>query len=319
MNRRQCHGVVLLTVLLVLALLSAVAWQLMGRHALVIAQSRFMFTGDQSLEYALGAETFARQVLFEEWSRTGPGKDTLQDVWAQPAAPFEVDNGFLEVQVRDLNGCFNLNSLAGTNSQANLERLRTLLRNRDVPEQLADVWRDWVDADQDVDGFGAEDGEYLLAEPPYRTANATAAHVSELRQLRDIEPEQVAALEDAVCVLPVTELKVNVNTAGAAVLAAMNPALAEPQMQAFVEAVRDYDSVGEVVSEFPDLAVAVDALGVTSEYFQVNVRAQVDDGQTELSSVLRRDPSSGAIELVSRDLGRNFKSLFSAEGEAEPE
>jgi general secretion pathway protein K len=278
-----------------------------------------MFTGDQSLEYALGAETFARQVLFEEWSRTGPGKDTLQDVWAQPAAPFEVDNGFLEVQVRDLNGCFNLNSLAGTNSQANLERLRTLLRNRDVPEQLADVWRDWVDADQDVDGFGAEDGEYLLAEPPYRTANATAAHVSELRLLRDIEPEQVAALEDAVCVLPVTELKVNVNTAGAAVLAAMNPALAEPQMQAFVDAVRDYDSVGEVVSEFPDLAVAVDALGVTSEYFQVNVRAQVDDGQTELSSVLRRDPSSGAIELVSRDLGRNFKSLFSAEGEAEPE
>lgn len=311
------RGVVLLTVLLVLALLSAIAWQLMGKHSLVIAQSRFTFTGDQSLEYALGAETFARQILFEEWSRTGPGKDTLLEVWAQPVAPFEVDNGFLEVQVRDMHSCFNLNSLAHDNWRDNLERLRTLLRNREVPEQIADAWRDWVDADQEIEGFGAEDGEYLLADTPYRTANRQAAHVSELRLMRDIEPDHVAALEDAVCVLPTTELKVNVNTASAAVLAAMSPTLSEPAMQAFTEAERDYDDVQEVVSEFPDLAAAVDALTVSSEYFQVNVRAQVDDGQTELSSVLRRDRTSGVMTLVSRDFGRNFQSLFAAETEPE--
>jgi general secretion pathway protein K len=315
MTGRRTGGVVLLSMLLVLALLSAIAWQLMGRHTLVIAQARFTFSGDQALEYALGAEAFARQVLYEEWSRNGPDKDTLQEVWAQPTAPFEVDNGFLELQVLDMHRCFNLNSLAGQQWQQNLERLKTLLRNRGVPEALADAWKDWVDADIDIHAFGAEDGEYLGEEVPYRTANAPAAHVTELRLVRGIEAEHLEALEDALCVLPITELKLNVNTAGAAVLASLGPNLAEAQMQALTESVRDYDDVGQLTAQFPDLAAAVDALGVSSEYFRINARAQVDGSQAELSSLVRRDPSSGRVELISRDLGRNFQSLFTAETE----
>jgi general secretion pathway protein K len=314
---RRPGGVVLLSVLLILALLSALAWQLMGKHGLVIAQSRFMFTADQSLNYALGAETFARQVLFDEWRQGGPGKDTLLEAWAQPTAPFEIDNGLLEVRVRDLHRCFNLNSLAGSNWQQNLERLKTLLRNRNLPENLAEAWKDWVDADQEITGFGAEDGEYLLRDPPYRTADAPAVHVSELALIRDFEPDYWQAVEDVVCVLPTTELRINVNTAHPGVLAALSPNLSEPQMQAFTEAPRDYDDAGAVVTEFADLAGAVDALTVTSEYFEISVRARVDDGQTELTSVLHRDPASGLVGLVSRDLGRTFRSLLAIEVEDE--
>ncbi len=54
MSRPRQSGVVLLSVLLVLALLSALVWQLMSKHSLVIAQSRLTFSGDQALEYALG-------------------------------------------------------------------------------------------------------------------------------------------------------------------------------------------------------------------------------------------------------------------------
>lgn len=315
MSRRRSTGVVLLSVLLVLALLSALAWQLMGKHSLVIAQARFTFTGDQSLEYALGAEQFARQVLVEEWRQGGAEKDTLQEVWARPTAPFEIDNGLLEIQVRDLHRCFNLNSLAGSAAQENLERLRTLLRNRNVPESLADVWRDWVDADEQAEGFGAEDGEYLLEQPAYRTANRPAAHVSEFRLIRGVEPDHLEALGDTLCVLPATDLSINVNTASAEVMAAMSPTLSESQMQAFAEAERDYDNVSAVVNEFPDLTPAVDALAVTSEYFRVDIRAQMDSGRTELSSVLRRDRGSGEITLVSRDFGRDFRSRVTVETE----
>jgi len=309
--------VVLLSVLLVLALLSAVAWQLMGRQSLVIAQARFTFTGDQSLEYALGAEAFARQVLFEEWSRGGASKDTLEEPWARTTPPFEVDNGFIEVQLTDMHRCFNLNSLAGGAWQQNLERLKTLLRNRNVPEALAEAWRDWVDADQDITGFGAEDGEYLLENPPYRTANQPAAHVSEFRLLRGIEQDYLEALEGLLCVLPTSELEINVNTAEAAVLASLSPELSEVQMQALTEALRDYDNLDAVTTQFPDLATAVDVLSVTSEYFRVDVRATVDDGKTELSSLLRRDPGNGAVELVSRNFGRDFRTRFVVETEEE--
>jgi general secretion pathway protein K len=313
----RSRGVVLLSVLLVLALLAALAWQLMGRHSLVIAQARFAFMADQTLAYALGAETFVRQVLFDEWRQGGGEKDTLLEVWAQPTAPFEIDGGYLEVQVRDLHRCFNLNSLAGAEWQRNLERFKTLLRNRDLPEVLAEVWKDWIDADQDITGFGAEDGDYLLNDPPYRTADTVAAHVSELALIRGFEREFRDALEGLVCVLPETALRINVNTASAPVLAALSPSLTEAQMEGFVDMPRDFSDVGAAVTEFADLAAAVDALTVSSEYFEVSVRARVDDSQTELTSVLRRDPASGIVTLVSRNLGRDFRSLFAADLEDE--
>ncbi|MCZ6710191.1 MAG: type II secretion system minor pseudopilin GspK, partial [Gammaproteobacteria bacterium] len=167
---RSPRGVVLLSMLLILALLSALGYQMVGRHSLVVAQARYTFTHDQTLAYALGGEAFARQILYEDWSQTGAGVDNLAEAWAQPLAPFEIDDGLLEVQIRDLNGCFNLNSLAGNDAQRNHARLKTLLRNLSVPESIADSWRDWVDGDEEIRGFGAEDGVYLLYDNAYRTA-----------------------------------------------------------------------------------------------------------------------------------------------------
>ncbi|MEZ5561152.1 MAG: type II secretion system minor pseudopilin GspK [Pseudomonadales bacterium] len=312
---KRAGGVVLLSVLLILALLAALAWQLVTRHSLTIAQARFAFTADLATSYALGGEALARQLMAQEWIDGDNSKDTLLEAWAQPVAPFEIDNGFLEVQVRDLNGCFNLNSLAGTDPARNLSRLKTLLRNRNLPETLADAWKDWVDPDQDITAFGAEDGEYLLAEPPYRTADGPAGHVSEFRLLRDFEPEMWEAIGNTLCVLPTEDLSINVNTASAAVLAALNPALSEAQLEPFIEAQRDYASVAQVTSEFPELADAVDALTVTSEYFEIQVRAQVDDTLAELASVIRRNPADGSITLISRDFGKDFRSLFTVQSD----
>ncbi len=307
------RGVVLLSVLLVLALLSAIAWQLVGRHSLVIAQARFSFTSDQALSYALGAEALARQLLHQEWLEGDQSKDTLLEPWAQPIAPMTLDNGYMEIQVRDLNGCFNLNSLAGESSQQNLERFKRLLRNLNQPEAIAEAWKDWVDADEEVTGFGAEDGEYLLLDNPYRTANAPAAHVSELRLIRGLEEDSLEVLLPEVCVLPETELDLNVNTASAAVLASLDPNLSATQMIPFAESERDYGDVESVTAEFPDLAAAVDAMSVTSEYFEIQIRAQVEDTRSELTSVLRRNREDGRVELISRDFGKDFRSLFVAD------
>lgn len=333
------HGVVLLSVLLILALLAALVYQLVGQHSLVIAQARQTFAGDQALEYALGGEAFARQILFEDWSQTGQGVDNLQEAWAQPLAPFEIDNGFLEIQIRDLNGCFNLNAVLDTGNRtapdgqtqptlttpggaaqpqnptaANLQRLKTLLRNQNVPESIADVWLDWVDPDEQISGFGAEDGDYLLLDHPYRTANHAVTDSSELALLKDMEPEYLQKLTQILCVLPTTELRINVNTANAATLAALSPSLSQEQMLALTEATREYTDVAEVTAEYPELATAADVLTVTSEYFEVQVRAQVDDSLVELASVLHRDAENGTIRLVMRDFGREFRSLFVEEG-----
>jgi general secretion pathway protein K len=309
-HSHQTRGVVLLSVLLIMALLASLAYQLVGRHSLVVAQARQTYGGDQALSYALGGEALARQMLFEDWSETGRDIDTLLEPWAQPLQPFEIEEGFLEVQIRDLNRCFNLNSIASGNAKANLARFKTLLRNHNIPDNIGDLWLDWIDADQQISGFGAEDGDYLLASRAYRAANAPAGHITELNLLKDIEPDYVRVLKLLTCTLPEEDLKLNVNTATAAALASLSPSLTESQMLSFTESERSYENVSEVTSEYPDLTTAVDVLSVTSEYFEVQVRAEVDGNLTELASVLYRNPSDGSMKLLSRDFGRTFKSLF---------
>ncbi|MFM8353425.1 MAG: type II secretion system minor pseudopilin GspK, partial [Gammaproteobacteria bacterium] len=277
-------------------------------------------------------------------------------------------NGAIEIRARDLNSCFNLNSVAdgpggpggaGTGQEAGesapptalfepdtgndtadiggsavsvndgpgrqndgvlrLQRLRQLLQQLGLPEEIADAWRDWVDLDEEVSGAGAEDGDYMLLEPGYRTANQPAAHASELRLIRDMPAEAVDALDGLVCTLPDTGLKLNVNTARPEVLAALNPSVSIEGLRALAEGPRDFSDVGQFTQMFPELGNAVDALSVTSEYFEVSIRARVDDSAVQLVSVLRRDPASGQIELISRDLSRNYQSMFAAAPNPPPE
>lgn len=307
-------GIALISVLLIVAVLTAVVYQLLGRHSLTVAQSRNTLGFDQAMAYALGAEALARQALYEDFSDTGQGIDTLQEPWAQAIPPFDIDDeGFLEIRARDLNRCFNLNALGDDeNREQHLKRFKTLLNMLGIPDTVADAARDWIDPDEAVHGFGAEDSEYLLREPPYRTPNRPLAHVSEMDLLVGMEPGYLEALADHICVLPEPSLSINVNTAPVALLAALalKPDPDPVAMQALTESEREYDELDKFLAEYPDLATAATVLSTTSSYFEVQVRAQVGDSTAMLTSLLHRNPATGAISLVSRDLGRDFRSLF---------
>ena len=102
MYKRE-RGVALVSVLLVVAILLAVASRLMANHNLVINQHQNTFEQNQALHYALGAETLARQALYEDLTNSGPDSDHLGELWAQSTMPFELDEGgYLEAQVSDL-------------------------------------------------------------------------------------------------------------------------------------------------------------------------------------------------------------------------
>ena len=310
----RVRGVALISVLLIVAVLTALVYQLLGRHSLSVAQSRNTLGYDQALSYALGAEALARQALYEDFSESGPGIDTLAEPWAQAIPPFEIEqDGFLEIQARDLNGCFNLNALAGEeDSEEHLKRFKVLLTSLGIPGNLADALRDWMDADEAVHGFGAEDADYLLLEPPYRAANAPLAHLSELRLLRGMEPEYLDLLAEHVCVLPVQSLTINVNTATLPLFGALagNQDVDPMRVQTLADTVREFGDVEKFLAEFPDFAPAADVFDVTSAWFEVQIRAQVGDSTAVLTSLLHRHPETGAIRLFSRDLGKDFLSRF---------
>jgi len=314
MKAQRSKGVALISVLLVVAVLTAMVYHLVSRHASSLAQSQNALGFDQAMAYALGGEALARQVLHQDRTETGPEIDSLEEEWAQAFPPFELDEqGMIEIQARDLNGCFNLNALASEEPGPHLDRFKTLLRSLDIPEPIADETRDWIDADQTVLGFGAEDNHYLGLEPAYRTSGQPLAHVSELRLMRSMTPERLQRLRPHVCVLPVNALKLNVNTATSHALAALAPELNESELRMLTETPRTFANVAEFTKVAAGFETVAPHLGVISEFFEVQVRVSVGDGTAMLTSVLRRDPESSAITLISRDLGRDFRSRLVVE------
>ena len=305
------RGVALLSVLLIVAIVSALLYHLLDRHSLVVAQTRQALAGNQALSYALGAEAYARQLLVEDW--TNPESrafDALTEAWAQPLQPFEIDGGSLEVWIEDLAGRFNLNSLSEGDAGRSLTRLRDLFTAAGVQPELADAWKDWVDADGDVTGFGAEDGEYLMAEPPYRTPNQRAGDASELMWIKSFDAETYAKLEPLVVALPEGKLRINVNTANAPALTALSQRIPLARAEALVESPREYMSMQAATAEIPELAEAGDSVSVTSSYFGIHARADVGGSRADLMSIVYRDPQTGRITLLERDLGTRFVSRF---------
>ena len=312
-GRHQC-GVALISILLIVALVTALMYHLMTRQALVVAQTRQVVRADQSLAYALGGEAYARQILFDDWNRpAGRALDALTEAWSVPSVPFDIEAGTLELSIEDLDRRFNLNSLAGQSVTKNLVRFKTLLATLGLDPVVADAWRDWVDADSEAAGFGAEDGTYLIATPPYRTANQPAVGTSEIALLGLLDPDQLARLLPYVTTLPTTALRVNVNTADAPILESLSPRVSPAQAETIVQSDRHYEDVSVLLAEVPELSDSVDAMAVVSSYFEIRSRAEIDGFRTELTSVVHRDPATGHMTLLSRDFGKRLPSLVEAQ------
>ena len=212
-------GLALISVLLVTAILVGLTTQILSSQHLVIQQNQNTFEHAQAVQYVLGAEELARQVLYDDAVNSGPGVDHLEEFWAQPVLPLDLDGiGVMQAYVLDLNRCFNLNWLATDTDKSQYKRLQRLLTNLQLSLDLVDLIRDWVDSDQQVSGLGAEDSAYQLKTPPHFAANQPMLDLSELNMLIDVDPQEIQVLSKEVCVVPDTGSKINVNTASAQTL-----------------------------------------------------------------------------------------------------
>lgn len=227
--KRQ-RGIALLTALLAVALAVVLVAALLDDGEQARMRTAHALRGEQSWQLLRGLEAWAIRVLRDEDAQM-PGVDSRADLWAQPLPPVEVPGGRVGGSLRDLGGCFNLNGLADTrgvdHSGAMLARFDRLLRVLRLDPNIAPAAKDWVDPDPDPETGGAEDMQYRLASPAYRTANRPFAHVSELRLVRGVDAETYAALLPHVCVLPDEDAPMNLNTASPELWRSLHDAIGE--------------------------------------------------------------------------------------------
>jgi general secretion pathway protein K len=308
---RAQRGVALITVMLVVAVATVVSAGIIARQQLSIRSSANQLHVRQAWHYALGGETLAKAVLRRDLQQGDPQApvDHLGEPWAQPLVPFALDEGGeLRVRILDPTGRFNLNSLVrqGQANAAALGQFRRLLLGLQIEAPYAERLLDWLDADQEPSGgYGAEDNQYVLAQPAYRAANRALADVSELRLLLEMSETDYQRLLPFVTSLP-ADATLNVNTASARVLASLAEGLPLSTAEALVarRADQGYPDVPGFLGQLPGLSVQGQGLAVGSQYFQVISEVSVGERRQVLRSTLQR-ASDGKLYVLSRDLGQS--------------
>jgi general secretion pathway protein K len=277
--RSRQRGVALLIALLVVALATVLIAGLADRGELSAARTRNVLRAEQADAYARGLEAFAAKVLVRDFEQNGD-YDASGDLWSMPMPPTPVPGGTIGASLRDMNGCFNLNNLRPGNpavpQQKWAERFRNLLNALQIDPTLTEVVVDWLDDDGEpgggTQGGGAEDSAYSALDPPYRAANRTFGHVTELRLVQGVTPAIYAKLAPHVCALPPGSL-INVNTATPAVLRAIDKRITdEVANRLWNEGRARWQSVEGLFAELAQQNIPMNdvekiGLGVKSRYF----------------------------------------------------
>lgn len=316
-------GVALILVLLAMTLVMLLAAGMAPKQELRVFKAGHYLAQQQGQSIALGSEAFAKQILFRDYEDDQENDamvDSLDELWAANSAVLPVERtggggseviAVAEVQIDGLGGRLNLNDLIQGNDTADpvtKARFEKLLQLLEITSVNVDAFADWIDGnDQASSAFGAEDGQYLMAQPAYRAGNQPFVSVTELRLIEGMTEEAYRALRPHVAALPVSGAGINVNTATAEVIASFHPELTLAQAGAILEKRQEetFESVQDFLDEpeFAGLGLEPSALKVTTEFFEVVSRISVDNRVVNLVSLVYRNPE-GELQTVHRTTGQ---------------
>ncbi|MEZ5573981.1 MAG: type II secretion system minor pseudopilin GspK [Halioglobus sp.] len=337
-GQRQ-RGAALIVAMLVFALATALVVAMKGDFNRFFQRSANLLLEEQAQAYLRGAEDLAAMVLINDYDKdktAGLQRDDLTEDWSpkedQPAPTYPLDNiGWMSGTLEDLQGRFNLNSLAKrvktdsipvtqryTAEQEQFIRLLQALGEPAVSQQEAEMITesvsDWLDADTNVSQDGAEDDYYYGRTPSYRAANRPMASVSELRAVANMTPEIYQALQPWVTVWPAEPAKLNIHTAPAMVLRSINAdkdlsplseaegeSLAEYRKDVGFKDINDFFANPVFDGKRENVAGVKNVLTQSSAYFLLSAEAEVAGRNMRLYSVLHR--GNRRIDAVARASG----------------
>jgi len=311
---KKQRGVALITAILVMAIATTAAVQMVYRQQLDIRRTENVLAHDQAYDAALAAEDVIRALLTRSLAETKRPirREDLEQVSAR-FQNFSYWGVQFSLQVEDLQGRFNLNNMVadGKASQAHVEqfrRLAGLVGGDDVSIKLNGNYTDldqaivdWIDdnVQAQIPG-GGEDDFYSRTVGRYRTANQPMAGASELRlvlQLHTGNKTKLAeswyrALRPYVTALP-RDTTVNVNAASAEVLASLLPDGSLKDAKQAVEERRDeaYADVDDFLKRNPAFdteKLDPSMLGTESDFYLAIIHTHAARANITLYSVLQR-------------------------------
>jgi len=290
---KQQRGVALITAILIMALITTLAFNLEWDNSLDLRRTYVAMYREEAIQAAIGAESWVLGIF-----------------WASDIPPLPLDGddirGEIFGQIQDLQGRFNINNLIdrdGNVDEPSLEQFRRLLIALGIDVRFAGIAADWLDVDKEA-GFpdGAEDSIYTGIVPPYRTANQILTSTSELAALEGMDKATMDALLPHIAALP-GRTRINVNTATGPVLQSLDENISVADVERLLSE-RQESGFADITNTFSSLVTpeVLNQLEETSDYFRLKVIVRVDTVRITYYSLLERGPR-GDVTPILRSIG----------------
>ena len=290
-------GVALITALVVMAIAAAIAAAMYWRDGLATRRTAAVVQGDQAMEYALGAEGWAEQILARDAKKSANATSLSQD-WAQQLPPLPVDGGQVQGKLEDLQGRFNINNVT---TQAGQAQFHNLLLALGQDPNLVQAVVDWMSGGGTA--ISANDDNYTRLQPPYLAGQRPMESISELQLVAGFTPAVYAQVSPYLCALPVqgnTPTQVNINTASIPVIQSLNNHISA-DLASQVVGERGSTALTAAPQAFTQANIPSTGYGYNSSYFLLTVVAQIGSTHVTLYSLLYRQGTS--VSAIRRTFG----------------
>ncbi len=302
-GRRQ-SGAALITVISVVAFLVILSTGMAVTLDREVRLSGYNQAGRQAEWLAQGVEVWSTQTLALDGEESE--HDNLAEIWAAPLPVTAMEHGSVSARIEDLQGRINLNGLIkdGQRQPLQVARLRRLLTLLDIDEELVYVILDWLDEDDRVSfPHGAEDDYYLNQTPARHTANGPMASIAELKWLKGVNEALFTRLAPHVSALSPEVGGININTAGAVVLASLADGLTVQSMEQLTEERERTEGFSmEAFVQHPAFAgreLPTQELVLTSSYFQLSADVRFQDIALRRIARIWRD-NDNKVQVIGR-------------------
>jgi general secretion pathway protein K len=314
------RGIALITVILIISILVAVALELNRSSRADIYDAANLSDGIKLTCIAKSGFYGGMALL----ARTRTDYDSLRDDWAKTKGLSEwskslFPDGYFEVIIADESGKIPLNKLISLDGKEYNQDIKDiLLRLLNQPEfgldtnkaaAIVDAIRDWIDADEEVTGAGAENSYYASMDPPYPAKNAPLDCIDELLMIKGITKDLFTGTKDKPALTQYVSVYgeglININTAPQLVLRSLAPNITSEMAQKMdeyrLQAGTDLGNPAWYlnVPGFAGVTIPPGVITTKSNYFSISSTGSMSNNFVQkISGVVKRNPGNKNIQII---------------------
>ena len=310
----KTKGVVLISVLLIVLLLSSVAVLIGNNYLISLKRAAYLEFQTTSLNLFRNIESLALRKIDEELRFNNTFHNKQNSLFLNDFI-FETEKGRIVGHIEDTSSCFNINAMVkktDSNFIPNKKTIKAFKRlmelkrvDNSLVDEAVDQIIDWIDLDSDPRAFGLEDYYYSgpLNTPKEYTGKRLFYSLNELKSLPAIRSIGWNIFDDNFCTHPESKnFSININSLDlkhAYLFSSLFEDLALSDSEYIITNLPEegVKNLGELSKLFPsyEFIVVNGTINFSTNAFNLITRIQFDDYNSESISSIYYDNNNSYI------------------------